>query len=32
MEAWVYYNGFQEKHVKSWGGPGEGSECPRVAA
>jgi len=32
MEAWVYYNGFQEKHIKSEYDPGVGGDCPSVAA
>jgi sugar lactone lactonase YvrE len=32
MEAWVYYNGLQQKHVKSTYGPGAGRGCPKVAA
>jgi hypothetical protein len=30
LQGWVYPNGFQERHVKDWEAPGNGS-CPTVA-
>lgn len=31
LQDWVYPNGFQEKHVKDWGGQPSDQTCPKVA-